>query len=568
VKVLQITFNGHEIGRFPIHMSMILIGRSPSCDVVLRAKGVRPVHFLMEKTEMGDDSFWSIFDVSRTTTGAKKEKTMSDLSTGEGLVLDKKPVKLGPFEFQWKEDRLSQSVVEGGSMATAFKEKREQLQPSSMAAAYQLEIVSARTDSGSITQVYHLSPPAARNVPLPLPGLPALKLTWGLNDAGVPLLMDFGQLTNAEVFKRGAPLTGSADAPTKTTKLAPGDLVQIHFQLKDHYFRLVPRINVAPVRPSMWKDPFVGFLALALLVTAAVSSLIVMTTSPVEEPPKEPPRVAQIEVREDLPPPPPPAPPQETPVEENKIDESKTAPKEDKSAGEASTPKFKTAQPKKTATGLNSPAPVANVNTVGLLGALKAKNPNTVSADKILNDAIVSKTASGPDGQFVVQQSPTGIVKRSAHEKTNGDLTGAFTTMAGGDKMNDDASGPIGAKDGKATFKAGYKKADAPPTEGFTTEGGLDKESVRRTLAAYRKDIRTCYERALLTKPRIKGRIVYKWQIDGEGPVTWVQLQSQDVGSPSLPPCVQKVIQGVKFPVAPNHQPTIVIYPFVFLPKD
>jgi outer membrane biosynthesis protein TonB len=563
VKVLQITFNGHELARSPVLTSMILIGRSPSCDIVLRAKGVKPVHFLMEKTELGDESFWSIFDVSGTTTGAKKEKTVSDLGTGEGLVLDKKPVKLGQFEFQWKEDRLSQSVVEGGSMAEAFKSKAEQAPPS-IAAAYQLEIVSARTDSGSITQVYHLNPPSTRNVPVPLPGLPALKLTWSLNDAGVPVVMDFGQLINAEVFKKGTPITGGADAPTKSTKLAPGDLVQIHFQLRDHYFRLVPRVNVAPVRPSMWKDAFVGFLALALLVTAAITALFVMIGSTVEEPPKEPPRVAQIEVKEAEPPPPPPE--EAPPPEEKKAPEKSVAEKEEKSGGQAAAPKFKAKEPKKT-TGLNSPAPVANVNSVGLLGALKAKNPNTVSADKVLNDAIISKTASGPDG-FVVQQSPSGVVKRTSHEKTNGDLTGAFTKMAGGDSIKDDSAGPIAAKNGKNGFKVGYKNADAPPTEGFTTEGGLDKESVRRALAAYKKDIRTCYERALLSKPRIKGRIVYKWQIQGEGPVSWVQLQSQDVGSPSLPPCVQKVIQGIKFPAAPNHQPTIVIYPFVFLPKD
>jgi hypothetical protein len=565
VKVLVITLNGRELARSQVHTSMVLIGRSPSCDVVIRAKGIKPVHFLMEWTEVGgpDDGFWSIFDVSGTSSG-KKEATLGEVGVGEGVVLETKPVKIGAFEFQWKTDRLTQTLVEGGSVADAFLQKASQ--PTASASSYQLEIVSARTDSGSVTQVNHFYPPVTRNVPVPLPGLSALKLTWSSGDAGVPVIMDFSQLVNAEVFKKGVSLTASADS-NKTTKLAPGDLVQVHFQLKDHYFRLVPRVNVPPVRSSMWADAFVTVLVLALLVTAGITGLFVMTGSPQEEPPKEPPRVAQIEVREALPPPPPQPPAEEPPVEQKK--EEKVAAKSEKSSGEASAPKFKAKEPtKKSSAGLNSPAPQANVNSVGLLGALKAKNPNTVRADMVLNDAIISKTASGQEGQFVVQQSPSGIVSRSNHQKTSGDLTAAYTTMSGGDSMNDKAAGPIAARDGKSGFKVGYKKAEGQATEGFTPEGGLDKESVRRTLAAYRKDIRTCYERALLSKPRIKGRIVYKWQISGDGPVTWVQLLNTDVGSPSLPPCVQKVIQTIKFPQAPNHQPTIVIYPFEFLPKD
>lgn len=569
MKVLIVSLNGRELARTHVHSQMLLIGRSPSCDVVLRAKGVKPVNFLMEWTETGtdpEDGFWSIFDVSQTSTMAKKEKSVSNVGVGEGVVLDKAPVKLGQFEFQWRTDRLSQSVVEGGAVHDAFMAKAG-VAPL-IASSYQLEIVSARSDSGSVTQVNHLFPPPVRGVPVPLPGLPSLKLTWGPSEAGIPVQMDYGELKDAEVFKKGVSLTSGPDAGGHTTRLAPGDLVQIHFQLKDHYFRLVPRVNVPPVRPSLWADSFFGLLVLALLMTAAIGSLIVMTASPPEEPPKEPPRIAQIEVQEAPPPPPPPAPIEETPPEK-KMEETKVAPTPDKSSGEASAPKFKAKEAqKKPTTGLNSPAPLANVNSVGLLGALKAKNPNVVKADTVLNDAIISKTVAGNEGQFVVQQSPSGIVKKSGPTKTNGDLTAAYTTMAGGDKMNDSAAGPIAAKNGKSGYKVGYKKSDAPPTEGFTAEGGLDKESVRRALAAYRKDIRTCYERALLTKPRIKGRIVYKWQIDGEGPVTWVNLVSQDVGSPSLPPCVQKVIHGIKFPVAPNHQPTIVIYPFEFLPKD
>src|SRR5262249_5895787 len=148
-------------------------------------------------------------------------------------------------------------------------------------------------------------------------------------------------------FKKGAPLTGGADAPTRTTRLVPGDLVQIHFQLKDHYFRLVPKVNVAPVRPSMWKDAFVGLLALALLVTGAITALYLVLTPPAEEPPKEPPRVAQIEVLEPKQPPPPPAPPREEPPEEKKHEEPKVSKTEQESGGEAAAPKFKAEKPTK-----------------------------------------------------------------------------------------------------------------------------------------------------------------------------------------------------------------------------
>lgn len=584
MRLLSISVAGHEIAKSPVRGTMILIGRSPSCDIVLRAKGVRPVHFLMEWTATGDkpeDGFWSIFDVSQTGPGAKNEKAISSIGVGEGVVLEEKPAQLGPFEFRWVTDHLEQTALEGGAMSGAFKRQTEK--PAARGLSYQLEIVSARTDSGSVTQVYHLHPAPIRNTPLVLPGLPNLKLIWHSNQDGLPLVLDFTEMSNVEIFKKGIPFSSDPQNGARKTQLSPGDLIQIHFQLKDHYFRLVPKIPIEPVRASFWKDPFIALLALCIVISAAViGSFLLFSEPPVEEPPKEPPRIAQIEVKEVKPPPPVPEDMSETKpvVEDLKKQEPKkedapsvttpTAKSEPtKDEGKVSDTKFK-AREKKKAVGLNSPAPQADVNTVGLLGALKKKNPAVVKADMVLNDGVIAETATAKDGQFVVQQSPSGVVRKRAKSSSSDGLTAAYTTMSGGDDMTDANAGPIGTPNGKSGYNVGYKKADKASSaeSGFSAEGGLDKESVRRALAVYRKDFRSCYERALLSKPRIKGRIVYRWQISGKGPVNWIKLISSTVDSPSLPTCVQNLIQRIQFPEAPNGQPTLVIYPFEFLPKD
>ena len=161
--------------------------------------------------------------------------------------------------------------------------------------------------------------------------------------------------------------------------------------------------------------------------------------------PEPPPRIATIQVQDLVVPPPPPPPlPKETPPAESKkttVTEVKTpAPKksfqtEKVTAKEtkASAPSVKnTTKAEKNRDGLNSPAPVKNVNSVGLLGKLGGgkKTGEKVSADLIVNKGIVSDTATGESGKIVVSQPPAGEIGRG-RGGARGALSRAWLDEAG-----------------------------------------------------------------------------------------------------------------------------------------
>ena len=577
MKVLIVSKDGREIARTVVRSAFLLVGRSPSCDLVLRAKGVAPVHFMLEWVGVGDpsggDGIWSVFDVSGTQIA--KESASREAGVGEGVVIDDKPVAFCGFEFAWREDRLAESSLEGRVISGAFHERRRKDRrsdrgdsppPTMPAKGFQLEVVTINSDSGSVSDIVHIEKSLAGPV-VAIVQAPELKVEWKAEAAGAMVNIDAFKLKDARIFQRGVELGGAS----KNAQLAPGDLIQIHvpWQMRDHYFRLVPKVAVPPVRLSVVKDPYYATIAAGFILAMFAIFILQLPHFKKEEPLPEPPRIAKIEVKEVAPPPPVPVAPTQQKQESAKdkapvVDNQKTAP------DAASGSKFSQNKtpPKKPNPGLDSPAPKANVNQVGLLGALKPKASGNVKADKVINDAIVSQNVAGAQG-FVVQQPPSGRLGRN--DTPGKDLSSAYTTLNVGDSVNSKAGGPIVAADGSGSgwvmkYSKGGTGSGEDGESGFSTDGGLDKDSVRAALAAYRKDIRTCYERALVGRPRIRGRIVYKWRIHPAGTVEWVQLQNSTVDSPVLTDCVKDVIKTVKFPTA--AKPTLVIYPFEFQTRN
>lgn len=576
MRILSVSRNGRELANETLTSPLVLIGRSPTCDLVLRAKGVRPVHFLVEWVGAGtfgeDEGVWTVFDISHTSG---QEKDSGSQGAGEGVVIGEKPVKAGGFDFSFRTDRLHETTLKGGTLTESFQEKK--MDKLATTGNYQLEVVSIREDSGSVSHVRHLDPIRGGTRRTIVPHVPLISVEWSAEKSGVPVNIDTSRLQDAKVYLGVAALLAGKPEEAKSAKLTPGELVQIQWQKSDHYFRLVPQIQVPPAPLSLFRDPFYRW---ALGTTVLLAGLFFALRNADIVPPealKEPPRVAKIEIRnvdlKEMPPPPEPPvepPPEEKPPEEKPKPPAPEPPKEKKAEEEPkkadSAPKaklVKASKDKKTGGIVNSPAPKANVNSIGLLGALKPQKSGTVAADKLINEGIISNTASGKEGNIVVQQAPSGVVGK----KTTGvgGLVGAYSKPTMGDSQSGSSVSQIagtGHADG-----SDYKQSEFAASDEFTADGGLDKDSVRKTLAAYKRDIRTCYDRALMLNPKTGGRIVYKWRIAPTGAVEWINLTSNTSDSPGLASCVQGVIKGIRFPKAGNGKPTIVIYPFQFARK-
>lgn len=160
-------------------------------------------------------------------------------------------------------------------------------------------------------------------------------------------------------------------------------------------------------------------------------------------------------------------------------------------------------------------------------------------------------------------------------------IGGASTTLQGAGKYDPNSVGPLARKGGGQGYNLGTGLSDGGSGVGggsemgtidageFSVEGGgLDRETVRRVIAANRGKIRTCYERALLASPKLLGRVSYKWAIAPTGPVVQAEIKQSTLDSSNLKACVLQVIREMVFPVAVNGLPTRVIYPFVFQSKN
>ncbi len=592
MKTIVVSQKGKELSRFIPTGRSTLVGRSPSCDVVMRSKAVKPVHFLVEWVGAGEfdpnQGLWTIVNL--------KEKSKDERDVGEGLVLSKQAVSSGVFEFKVVEDELAESQLRRGVLTRAVEGIKES-DDNSRGPGTVAEVIYFRKDIEVITNVRHFD---KRNTSvLIFPSLPLVRFSWPDQMPGIGFLENQGEKKEFQIFNRGQEITRTLDDKGKKVEVRTSDFITIETAEYEYYVRLVPPVRVEIIPMAWLRDPMVRAIVILLLLLCAVATYMALRPpDPVKEP-EPPPRIAIILVEAPAvkppPPPPPPAPlPRELPPAETKktaVTETKTpAPKkliqtEKTTAKEtrASAPSVKNVpKTEKNRAGLNTPAPVTNVNTVGLLGKLGGgkKTGEKVSADLLVNKGVVSDTATGESGKIVVSQPPSGELGRGHGGSSKGDnsLAGASTTLRNSGVTDDNSAGALGMAGGKSKYSAGMKLGGGEGAAGGSSsgmsgdgnmevQGGLDKEAVRKALAENRRAIRTCYETALLARKNLEGRITYRWKITPAGPVETIAIQSSTVNLPSLENCVQKVVKSIVFPQAPNHLPTTVIYPFVFQGK-
>lgn len=594
MKVIAISNKGKELVRFLPSGRTVSVGRSPSCDVVMRAKNVRPVQFLIEW--LGEGEFnsqvghWTILDLSN--------KTKIDRDVGEAVILMKEPITLNGFEIKIVEDDLFESEVRPGVLRRNVQRMRDTSGGVS-ADAQVVEIVYVKKSTDSVVNVQHLHRNFMARVSGALPTLPQIAFTWPKQMPGVAIIENAGEKKDFALFNRGANLTKKINQAGNKIEFKNDDFIAIETTDYDYYVRLVPNIKLNMVPLAWLKDKVVIVLFLLTFIVAGLGIWISSRPpAPVTEMPK-PKRFATVEVRE--------APPAELPAEQlaqetppmevkeepppSEDAEQKIKPKAQAPQGVQMDKKMKDPKPapatvknevkiKQPKVGLNNAAPPKDVNTVGLLGKLKGgiKTGEKLSADTVINKGITSDVATGEQG-FVVGQPPSGELGkgRGGSSKNEGGLAAASSTLKNSTAVDAKSVGALGISNGKGNFAQGTKLGGSGEVGGASGKGigegsmevagGLDKESVRKALAENRRAIRNCYENALLTSKDLEGRVVLRWRITPAGPVETISVQSSTVKLPSFESCVMDVVKRIIFPQAPNKMATIVIYPFVFQGK-
>jgi len=586
VKVLVVQRANLEIAHMPLVQERFLVGRSPHCDVVARAPGIGPVHFLVEW--IGEGAFdpkggvWTIYDLT-TVSGSKGEDRLL-----EGIVLSE--------EETFSYGGLTIKIVDGGGLESAhdFKggvsaslnQKTNQLGDRDL-----LEMVFMRRDSRVVERIAYLPRARSGKIKEHLDSDYAdLKFRW----TSRTLKIEKGLPDNCQLLK-GAEVVKPGPDGVDSVTLKEADFWTISTPSFSVYMRYVPRIKVPKIPEQRKVEPGFWFKYWLTVIggTLAVLSIYYMIYSEADRVPDPEPRIAQIEVVDYVPPPPveeiptpveetSPVKPVSTPKEKREKTDRDRAPipkKSEQSTAAQAVPKN---EKSKAEVGLQSEAPVANVNKVGLLGAMgSAPGAGRVSADQIMNQTTTTPAADSNSGRIAIKTPPSGALGVSKPKQKVGasgkdGFTGASTSVSGDKTFNKDSKGPIarsGSKGTGFTLGSGLTGPDNSETAGslgelsassLTVTGGLDKETVRRVIRAHNRQIKACYDAQLMLQPNLEGRLRIQWTINPSGRVQTAQSTANTTNSNPLETCLLGVVRSMIFPKAPNGQPTQVIYPWQF----
>jgi len=100
---------------------------------------------------------------------------------------------------------------------------------------------------------------------------------------------------------------------------------------------------------------------------------------------------------------------------------------------------------------------------------------------------------------------------------------------------------------------------------GDATAGpGLAKEIIRRYIRQRLAQIRYCYEKRLVDKPELKGKLAVRFTIGADGAVSAAEVATRL--DAEVDACVLKVIQAIVFAKPAGGGTIKVTYPFVFQP--
>ncbi len=144
--------------------------------------------------------------------------------------------------------------------------------------------------------------------------------------------------------------------------------------------------------------------------------------------------------------------------------------------------------------------------------------------------SIAGAIASLPgEGVNIARQGGGGAISTLSGEQVAGKGTG-IGTLAKGKKR--------GKIRGKVTKMS----------SGARVGGSLSKADVYRVINSHIHAVQACYEKALLNKPSLSGRISFDWIVSTNGKVKGVRVRSSTLGSPKVASCISKRIKRWKFP--------------------
>jgi len=195
----------------------------------------------------------------------------------------------------------------------------------------------------------------------------------------------------------------------------------------------------------------------------------------------------------------------------------------------------------------------------GLLGLIGAKGDGAGD----LADVFGSGSALGNLSTDVSGTGGVGIAG------SGGDVTRRGEGGGGGGGGGAADIGSLGAGGGGAISTGSKQATKIQPSVKADAinelDGSIDKKGVGRALRARAQAFQQCYESALKTNSKLKGKLVVEFTISESGSVADVRVLSDGLGSPEVSSCVTAALKRIRFPKPDDGEVTIT-NSFVFQP--
>jgi hypothetical protein len=125
--------------------------------------------------------------------------------------------------------------------------------------------------------------------------------------------------------------------------------------------------------------------------------------------------------------------------------------------------------------------------------------------------------------------------------------------------------GGNGSGYGRGAGGLGGRRAHAPDVVPGTAQvrGSLDKEIIRRIIRRHLNEVRFCYEKELMHKQDLYGRVMIQFTISGTGQVVASVHRRATMNNPNVEQCIAQAVRRWEFPKPQGGGIVIVSYPFV-----
>ncbi|MCO4760174.1 MAG: AgmX/PglI C-terminal domain-containing protein [Myxococcales bacterium] len=208
-----------------------------------------------------------------------------------------------------------------------------------------------------------------------------------------------------------------------------------------------------------------------------------------------------------------------------------------------------------------------DVKNLGIAKVLGGQQALTGALGTIMagdTGALNSKMAvamSGEGGELVIGHGSGGMGFRGTGSGGGG--TGGYGRIHGLGAI--DTGGGTGRNANIGIGRKKRKKVAKLRLSGGRSSGGCDKGDIAKNVRRRAAALRACYERQLMSKPNLKGKVTVQWTINQEGKVTRPKTVTNTIKNASVTDCVMRTIKRIRFK-KPEAGICVIQWPFVFAP--